>query len=87
MKSWYYRDGRLVGHEVGAQKAERIVSLMLGQALNAAATQSAQPAGRPGESRDGTGFTFTITPPAQVHQVLDVVDPVVLDLAAVRSRC
>ena len=40
------RDGRLVGHEIGAPKAERIVSFMLGQALTAAAPQSAWSAER-----------------------------------------
>jgi ABC-type sugar transport system ATPase subunit len=72
------RDGRLVGHEVGALKPDRIVTMMVGQDVVA----SRAPIERPMVALDAEVFEFEVTPPTIGNQVTEVTRPVNIQLRA-----
>ena len=72
------RDGRLVGHEVGALKPDRIVTMMVGQDV---ATLRG-PIARHAVAPDAEVFEFEVTPPSVRNQVTEVTEPVQIQLRA-----
>ena len=83
------RDGRLVSHEMGRPKAEKIVTLMLGRDPAAAnhdeVLRDTQDGERKPESQaaaTATGFRFEITPPKGGHHVTEIEHTVRFEVSA-----
>lgn len=70
------RDGKLVGHEIGTLKPDRIVTMMVGKD---AATMHG-PTAHATIAPDAQKFEFEITPPVVKNEITEVTQPVQIQL-------